>query len=58
MLLCQLFHNFYETTPILNSKKEMIYLSLLKHIQETIVIGSTVLGIELYPCLAKMQLAK
>ena len=58
MLLCQLFHNFYESTPILNSEKEMIYLSLLKHIQETIVIGSTVLGIELYPCLAKMQLAK
>lgn len=54
MKLCQMFHRYYEDNQIIGSAEESQRLFVIRRIQESLVVASDILGINLYPCKAKM----
>lgn len=55
IILCQLFHKYYENEKVLGAKDEKFKLQLLNYIQKQLIKCCNILGIEHYSCQNKLN---
>lgn len=54
--LCQLFHNYYESSIIIGSDEQDKKINLASNIYHSLKNNINILGIESYDCRQKMEL--